>query len=358
MTQWRRRSTTEQLFEFLHEELVDGRWSGTMPGVHKLAEELQVNRKTVEGALQMLEREGLLVPQGAGRRRKIRLPQDLALPSLRIAFLAGDRRFLRRDFHVDLRHELHEAGHAVINAPKGMMELKMDLDRIANMVRGTEADAWVVSAGPRPVLEWFVKEGIPVFALFGRRRGLPIAGTGPDKTPGFAAVARRLAELGHRRIVMLTRERQRVPEPGATERAFLAELEACGISPSSYNLPAWEESVDGFHACLASLFQVTPPTALVFDEPTHFFAAQQLLMVRGLRVPQDISMVCTDDDPHFGWFQPSVAHIHWNSNLVVPPVVRWAADLARGKDNRRQTFIKAELVEGGTMGPAPKERVR
>ena len=41
-------------------------------------------------------------------------------------------------------------------------------------------DAWVIIAGSREVLEWFVEQQIPAFALFGRRDGLPIAGVGPD----------------------------------------------------------------------------------------------------------------------------------------------------------------------------------
>jgi hypothetical protein len=36
--------------------------------------------------------------------------------------------------------------------------------------------------------------------------------------------------------------------------------------------------------------------------------------------------------------------------------VRWAGNVARGKDDRQQTEFKAEFVEGGTIGPAPRGR--
>ena len=71
MGEWRLRSSSDQLYEFLREELLKGRWTGTMPGVHRLAADFQVNRKTVEAALQLLEGEGLLIGQGVGRRRRI-----------------------------------------------------------------------------------------------------------------------------------------------------------------------------------------------------------------------------------------------------------------------------------------------
>jgi DNA-binding LacI/PurR family transcriptional regulator len=232
----------------------------------------------------------------------------------------------------------------------------MDLSRIKRLVQKTAADAWIVFTGSSEVLEWFSKQSEPAFALFGRRRGLPIPAVGPDKPPAMAAATRRLIELGHRRIVLLARTARRLPEPGAPERAFLKELADHGITPSSYNLPDWEDNMEGFHGILGSLFQHTPPTALIVDEASPFAAAQQILAERGLRVPKDVSLICTDDNAQFAWFRPSVAHIHWSSRPVVRRIVRWAANISRGRKDLRQTLTKAEFVEGGTIGPAPQSK--
>jgi hypothetical protein len=34
-------------------------------------------------------------------------------------------------------------------------------------------------------------------------------------------------------------------------------------------------------------------------------------------------------------------------------MVRWADNVANGKEDRRETLIRAEFVEGGTIGPVP-----
>lgn len=60
-------SITRQVAAYLREELSRGRWSGEMPGQHRLVRLLGVSRKTVEMALRLLQEEGLLVGQGAGR---------------------------------------------------------------------------------------------------------------------------------------------------------------------------------------------------------------------------------------------------------------------------------------------------
>jgi hypothetical protein len=37
---------------------------------------------------------------------------------------------------------------------------------------------------------------------------------------------------------------------------------------------------------------------------------------------------------------------------MVNRIVKWAENVARGRDDRRQSFTKAGFIEGGTIGPA------
>jgi len=343
---------TEQVAGHLRRELARGRWVGLMPGKHDLAAELAVNNKTVETALRQLEAEGLLLSQGAGRRRSIRTGERPLRNILRIAMLFSENTDLGLDYMVEMRHRLLKAGHAVQIAPRTIVDLRDDTGRLASMVRSTDADAWVVTGGSRSVLEWFAGRPEPAFALFGRRDGLPLAAAGPDKPSTYAAATRQLIELGHQRIVLMARPRRRLPEPGAPEKAFLATLAAHGLSVGEYHLPAWEETPKDFHRCLEELFRVTPPTAMIIDETSFFFATQQFLAKRGIRVPEDVSLVATDPDPAFHWCRPSIAHITWHSGPLVQRIARWAANVSRGNHDSRQTFTKAEFVAGGTIGPA------
>ena len=349
------RSPSEQIAAHLRRELLQGTWSGEMPGTPLLATELGTDRRIITAALDLLEKEGLLVAQGKGRRRKIVLPKSPATSALRIVILEYDETSDGYGYKVELLNLLNKAGHNANFAPRNLLDLDMNPRRVARLVNQTEAYAWVVSGGSQEVLEWFSTQAVPSFALFGRLQGLPIAGTKPDKLPAFAAATRQLLGFGHRRIILLARQERRLPTPGRSERAFLEELEAHGIQTSHpYNLPDWEESSEGFHRILDSLFRATPPTALIIEEVSLFFAAQQFQLHRGLRVPEDVSLVCTDGDPHFSWCKPSIAHIHWDSAPVVRRIVRWAANVSRGNDDRRQTYTKAEFIEGGTVGPAPR----
>ena len=350
-------TAAEQVAGYLRERLVDGRLRGEMPGVLKLEQVTGVNRNTLETALQILEQEGWLAGQGAGKPRRILSAKGRAYAGLarRIGMLVCDASDRRRVFVLRTEQELTVAGHTLVHAPLAMADLGMDVKRIARMVRKLELDGWIVVAGSKEVLQWFTTRGVPAFAVFGRRREFKMAAAGPDKPPVYAEVVRHLAALGHRRIVLLTRALRRLPFPGASEQAFLDALRETGVEPAFFHLPDWEETVEGFHARLDSIFQLTPATALIVDEVPFFLATQQFLARRGLRVPEDVSLVCTEDDPNFAWCLPKVAHIRWDSRPMVRRILGWVDNLSRGREDVRQVQVPAEFVPGGTVGRVRNE---
>jgi DNA-binding LacI/PurR family transcriptional regulator len=163
-----------------------------------------------------------------------------------------------------------------------------------------------------------------------------------------------LIDLGHHRIVLLCRRIRRLPAPGLSERAFLAELQAGGIRPGEYNLPDWEESNAGFQRCLEALFRITPPTAMIVDEVHYFVATLQFLQRTGLRVPGDVSLICTDDDPAFAACEPPISCITWDTRPLVRRVSNWASNVSRGKTDIRQTQTPATFIPGGTIARPPR----
>lgn len=175
----------------------------------------------------------------------------------------------------------------------------------------------------------------------------------PDKVDALRICIQRLLQLGHRRIVMLAREERRKPYPGLMERTFLDELEAFGISTGAYNLPDWEDSPDGLHDRLDSLFRITPPTDLIIGEFPIYMAVERHLARLCFLTPRDVSLICLEPSPCMIWSRPAISHINWDTEPMILRIVAWANNVARGKNDHRQSFIKAEFLEGGTIGQAP-----
>ena len=120
-------SAVEQVAGHLRQELLGGTWTDEMPGVNGLAADLAVNHKTVEAALSILERDGLLAGQGPRRRKRIVATGNKPTKSkLRIAILVADRVDLSSAHMVEIRHRLSEAGNAAFPTRKTMTELGMN----------------------------------------------------------------------------------------------------------------------------------------------------------------------------------------------------------------------------------------
>ncbi len=350
-----RRSIAQQTSEHLRKGFQTGRWAGTLPGIARLAEELDVSPPTVRTAVQQLENDGLVVPQGPGRSRKITIVKDIHR-GLRVGILPHDPPIngsIQTDNLVhEIQHTLETSGHMVFYNKKSQVELQHDVQRITNQIAKNNADAWIVSAGSSELLRWFANQPAPCMALFGRKGNQEIASTGPDKLPAFLSATRKLVSMGHRRIVFITLGPNRRPNPARVPRAFLDELTSHGIPIGEFNLPDWQETPKGFTQLLEELFRSTPPTAMIIDEVPKVIAAMQFLLQRGIKVPEQVSLVSTDHDL-LGWCHLGIAHIKWDTTKISTHILRWIRAVEKGKGNRKTIYIPAEFIPGGSIGPAP-----
>jgi DNA-binding LacI/PurR family transcriptional regulator len=344
-----RSTVADQAAAYLRDEIKQGRWTGQMPGRSQLAREVGVHGSTVERALLQLEKEGLLEGQGPGKRRRILARKKQVNPRARVCIVLYEPGDTLNDYILELQHHLNASGHSLTFAPQTMRELKFDPARIETMMKKQSADACIIFAGAREVLERVSHLSLPTFALFGRMSGLPIAGAGAEILTPLRETIGRLHELGHRRIVMLSRAELMKSGPGLTERTFLEELKKRGLPHGPYNLPDWENSPAGLRECLGSLFQVTPPTAILLDDWMLFYATQNYLAHEGGEAFHKVTCISKDNHPSMDWCQPGVPHFYWDHLEVVQCAVRWVNNVARGRDDRKQKLIKAELVNADAL---------
>lgn len=325
-----------------------------------MANELDVSRHTVRRALKILENEGVVDRRGNGRSRGISSSgAAVALQRpLRVAVLRAETAITDNPqssmMLAEIMHSLEAAGYAALYCEKSQMELNHHVPRLTRQLAAAGADPWVIEGGSRPLLEWCAAQETPCLALYGRTAGLSLARTGPDTVPAYGDATRQLIALGHRRIVLIVREGFRKPPVGGCELAFLNELKAHGIPTGSYNLPDWEETSEGFRRLMESLFKSTPPTALIIDEVCWFIAALGFLVRRGIRVPEQVSLVSGDCEPVLEMCNPGFAHMRWDNRRIVRRVVRWVDAVRKGKADRKTINVPAEFVPGGSSGPVWK----
>ena len=353
-------SRTDQTTDHLRAKLLAGHWGGKLPGVIRLCTELNVSQATMRAAILRLEAEGVLTPGGHGRSRSV-----VAAPApgsrrraLRVGVLLHERMVDENPGMqatlAQLQHAVEQAGHVYFLSRPCQASLRHETGRIARYLAEMRADAWVVVAPRRELLEWFAAQPFPAIAL-GGASDVKMAAVGTLTHPARAEAVRRLLDLGHERIVMICLERLRRPEPGIAVRNFTAAVAAHGRRWNySYNVPEWEETPAGFRRLLEGLFSATPPTALLLDETPRATATLSFLAARGLRVPEQVSLFVGQWDSSLAWCDPPLAHVRWEPLPVIRHVVRWLAAVAKGDADREHVTFPAEFVPGGSLGPVWK----
>ena len=353
-------TAAEQAAEWLRGEIRAGRWPGRLPGVLALAVRYDVAPVTMRAALRLLEADGWLRSQGAGRARVPVVPGDegsgprrrllvMVLPGMRLS----DEDAAFQQLLAQLRHDLEADGHICRFSVRSQEELHHDLRRIQRHVAATPADVWVVVGGSRGVLEWFAARDQPSIAIGGACLGVRIASTGMLDLAAFGTAVRRLTGLGHRRILMLWPQ-SRMRHGGGRQVDILREaLAEVGVPLTAYHLPEWTETPDGLRRLLETTFRHTPPTAVIATYGNWMVGVLSYLAGRGLQAPRDLSLVCLNEDKWFAWRSPEIACLRGDDTKIIRRIVRWTNAVSRGREDRKYVAFPQEFHEGGSIGPAP-----
>ena len=300
----------EQAAEWLRQGIRDGRWGASVPGVPSLSKECGVAEKTMRQAVLLLEREGTLVNAGGGRRRMVAaagVGPGMAR-SLRVGVLLRDRLDSEDEsFQICMRQaqsEVEGLGHVWMVLPKTQAELKHDNERVMKLMERTAVDAWLVVACSRRLLEWVAHRPQPACRDWrrvyehgesGRRRQPYLPGA-----PGHHPAACRPRAPAHRIPAAALCPRRR----GAD---WHDEVPGGGVGgpwhPGRQGtiFPDWEETPAGLQAQLAAMFRVSPPTAIFSTQPVWMVGILAFLTRKGLRVPEDVSLVCGSDASFLHW---------------------------------------------------------
>jgi len=136
-----------------------------------------------------------------------------------------------------------------------------------------------------------------------------IASVSAAHTSGADQAMKHLLGLGHRRIAIITGPRGWVPTEDR-RRGYRAALAAAGILPErSLEVEAEPEIPPGREAAGYLLDLPEPPTAIFAFNDNIAIGAVQAARARGLRVPEDLSIVGFDDVEHATIVTPALTTV-------------------------------------------------
>jgi DNA-binding LacI/PurR family transcriptional regulator len=99
---------------------------------------------------------------------------------------------------------------------------------------------------------------------------------------------------------------------------------------------------------------VTTPTAIICLDWREYVATLSYAQAKGLRVPQDLSLICMSDDHATDWLSPLASHFARPMDKLASTLSDWLEDITSHNNFTLKASIRSHWVEGETVAAAPR----
>ncbi len=195
--------------------------------------------------------------------------------------------------------------------------------------------------------------GMPLVLVNGAIEGLDVPTIANDDVAAIEMAVTHLAQLGHVRIGLAAGPSRFIPVirkvwgfRGAMARhTSLSRAEIDGLIVHELF------TVDGGAAAAARLLD-RGVTAIAAASDLMALGAVQAVRARGLRVPQDVSVIGYDDSPLIAFTDPPLTTIRQNVTAMSETAVTALVEVIGGSTSRAKEFtFRPELVVRGSTAP-------
>ncbi len=220
-------------------------------------------------------------------------------------------------------------------------------------VRNTDGVILVASEVQSPLHAELRRLGVPAVVI--DPAGVPgqdVPTVGAANWSGALAATEHLIALGHRRIGFIAGPRTLVCSRTRLD-GYQAGLEAAELAVDPELIVQgdfYHES--GFKGACALFGLRRPPTAIFASSDQMALGAYEAVRQRGLRVPDDVSVIGFDDLPEVRWSSPPLTTVRQPLSEMGALAARTLLKLAGGEHIESLRFeLPTQLVERDSTGP-------
>lgn len=364
---FRRLSAIDQAELGMEQAIAKGEWKDLLPSYKTLSQLLGFSVPTISLATARLCERGVLVTAGARRRYRIapgkarggrgspaRRPPE---PERRLLILSPSAEATwddnQRRVVLEIMSSAVDDGWGCAKASDDFLRAREPLKRWDKLLLRHRPTHLLAIQGTRALAEWAKANRIKVAFIGGTALpegdGLSL---GIHLSPLLRHACRELTGQGHRRILF----------PYWGELSALADAaavtlgESLGVDPARlmadgavFAAPPGKPA-EHRERLLRHLDRVRP-TALILVDWRDFLVAWDCLRERGLKSPQDLSLIVLNPGAEIDWFSPTPAHYRIPQGHFAEEVRAWRTGRRPGGDGMTRAALAA-WNPGKTFGPA------
>lgn len=330
------KSKSGQLADLLRERLASGVWGGKLPSERLLAGEFLVSRTTLRQALVTLTKEKRIeaatTTRGA-RRIKTKATEPTQARCGQVCLLTptlqGSPLLIEQ---LGFMREMLGRADLAVNVEEGaaLVERQDPSSILRRITARHPKSVWVLHKMPVSVQRWFEASGLPSVVFGSVFPGVSLPGVDVD----FRAAAHHAAGIclarGCKKITLLV-HRTALAGDTRTVDAITEELARRGAPPPRIMRYDFNRMrlIDGLDREIAA--KPDACDALIIASHHHLLTALSHLLRRGVRIPEDLSLVYLSNDPSVERLSPLPFRYDPGPGLI-----------------RRLVLAIKSLAEGGT----------
>lgn len=355
------RNRGTQVADYLRQHLNDGYWSGRLPSERDLAHQLGVSRRSLRSALLELEKEKLVIthPQSGTYVVKSEHPNLPRPHSIGIIYASRPGNKLEPSAIAGKQLLIFHEIRRIYSAQQIDLELYSCQYLKGNQVSSQfkklfnehTKDCWILVSPTIPMQLWCEENQIPVIIIGTVRESSPIPSAGMDHYALCKHAAGEILRHGHQEIALI------LPPKGQfdDERGIFGFLDGVKHSRNFHGNVLIEEhdtTIEGVCRLANRLLKTQPlPTAWLVFRQGHFFTVFSHLLRMGIRVPQDVSLVCRDADLYIHDLVPDPTRYYWDVGTVARHAAKLAIRYISGQYlPGERVNLMPDFIPGQTLG--------
>lgn len=347
----------------LRKALEEKHWTDVLPSERKLAELMKISRPTLRAALKILLQEGLL---GVTARQKyqilIQKAEQAPHSTGRIVMLSPytyqelDARIPAALTWIDgLRERLVRANHAFELQCWPSCYSGNPHRALTRLVEQSVADCWLLYRSTPAMQKWF-SESQTRHLILG---GVPAQQISSTVDVDYDAVCRhaivQFARAGHRSVALIYLKTGLAGDENS-KQTFLKACSEYAPQPIEAHIVEHDGTRTGACRAVDQLLGLkSRPTAILSAYTQQTTSVFTRLMEKGIRMPDDMSLICRDYHPSLEFLSPSLAYYEWSHRNYASKIFHAVQSVLHHPPcHAINVRLMPDFVPGDTLGPSPR----
>lgn len=351
------KTKAEQLSKLIIGMIRSGEWVDRLPGGDVLAKKFGVNPKTVQRALEVVEAEGWLLPAERRKARRVNPERERGKQKKRGSLLILYSMTDAKDMSVsELFHSLAKlwmkVGTTINLEIVDFAYYKEPASYLRRLVERHSADAILFYNASWQWIDVGEKM-LPCFCCGGGMlEGSSVTAQGFRFRSQVDWVTRQLNDLGHDRILFAYTDAGRGIRDEVLGLGFFpGRADMLSGRPEDYCVRVKEDHPEVWRQVWEREFARLRPTAVMVMEAHHLLSLYAFCARKGLRIPQDLSIVSLAEFEGLNWLEPPITHAQFPYSKVLSYFEKW---LKAGLKPMGFKEVEMKWVVTGSIGRVPR----